>query len=125
MRYTLQQYSNSLLSALSNKGEDEIKDVLRRFLSLLARAADRKHLGRVLQEVERRYYRDAGLRRVWIESANPVSRKTLEEIKNFFGKKAIIASRVKPELLAGIKTIVDDEILVDASARSLVRKLFS
>lgn len=125
MKHSPKQYAAALLSALDKKSVAEKKKTLHQFLSLMSRRGDSARLGLVVREVEKQYLRKKGLKKVFLESADPALPKIKKEVEEILGKNIILEEKINPTLLAGIKILVNDELLVDASAESQLRKLFT
>jgi F0F1-type ATP synthase delta subunit len=124
MRYTIRQYAAAFLAAYQDKSEIEQKKILRNFLSILRKNKDWVKLGQILHEVEKLYYRKTGLKKVEIETASFM--ETLrQDIKNILGKNIFIKEKVNPEVLAGVKILINDEILIDATAQSQLRRMLA
>ena len=125
MRYSLKQYASVLLSALDGKSEKERKEILRRFVDILAKNRDITRLGAILREVEREYLKKSGMKKVWVESVSPLSAGLRKEIEAAVGGKTYLHEKINPSLLGGIRILINDELLIDASARRQIDKLFS
>ena len=66
---------------------------------------------------ERRWLKIHNRRKVAVEAAAPLSRDTQREILRLTGKQVLLEETANAGLLAGIRIIVDEELLIDASAR--------
>mgnify|MGYP003394656396 FL=1 len=64
------------------------------------------------------------MRKVRIESAAPVSAQLKKEISEILGKKIVLEEKTRPDLLAGIKILVDDELLIDATGKRQLERIF-
>ncbi len=84
---------------------------------LLRKNRDLARLERILKEFEKQWLRESGLRKVEIESAAPASGKLKEEIKKILGEKILFSEKVNAGILAGVKILVDGELMIDASAK--------
>ena len=80
--------------------------------------------GMILAAYEKLSLRARGERKVRIESAGPVPEQVKKSIREIIGSKIQFEEAVNPALLAGVKILVDDELLIDASARRQLEKLF-
>lgn len=117
MKYNISQYASAFVAALEDKSTHERADMIRRFLSVVRKNKDWPRIGRILQEVERQSLRKQGMRKVGVESTASLSHEWRKEIEKVFGKKLVLEEKIKPELLAGVKILVDGELLIDASAK--------
>ncbi len=124
MRYTPKQYATALLQALDKKSSTEKKKILQQFMSLVSKRGDSARLGLIVRESEKQYLKNVGLKKVVLESVDSMPARVKKDIEEILGKNIIFEEKTNPNLLAGIKVLVNDELLVDASAVTQLRKLF-
>lgn len=124
MKYRITQYAEALHAALKNAPASKQKEVMRRFAVLLTRHRMSGKSDLVVAAYEKIVLRESGMRKVRIESAAPVSERLKKEIGGILGKKLVVEEETHPELLAGIKILVDNELLIDASAKRQLEKIF-
>lgn len=123
MKYTPQQYAVALYAVLKGKSQTGRKEALKRFLLLLQKQRITFKLPQILREVEKQYLKEKGMQKVEVEVA--ASKKNLkQEIEKILGSKILFEEKENPELLAGIKILINDEVLVDASAKRGLELLF-
>ncbi|OGE83399.1 MAG: hypothetical protein A3B23_01595 [Candidatus Colwellbacteria bacterium RIFCSPLOWO2_01_FULL_48_10] len=127
MKYTNKQYANSLLSALDGKSANEQPAMIKRFLALLRKNGDSAKRSQILRETERGYFRASGMSRVEVEVAGKsLAAETLrKDIEEAVGRKIVMSEKVNPAMIGGIKILIDDETLIDASALSRLNKIFT
>ena len=125
MKFSARQYAAALLEAASGKPEAERKRLLKRFFLLLVKNGDFARLGAVLQETERQFLKASGTRKVKVETPAPLAESVKKDIEHLVGKKVFLEETINPALLAGIRILIDEEILIDASAETQIRKMFS
>ncbi len=124
MKYRPVQYAKVLNEALVGKTGEGRKRTIVAFLKTLRRYKDTAKLGAILEEVEAEWLSANGITKVQIESAAPLSLRTKKEIESVFGKKLLLKEEVRPELLAGIKILVNGENLIDATGKRRLERLF-
>ncbi|HEY4510502.1 MAG TPA: F0F1 ATP synthase subunit delta [Candidatus Paceibacterota bacterium] len=124
MRYQESIYAKALLRALEEKDESEIKKILKNFMAILLKNNDFSHLNSILGKVEKLYLTEEGVEKIYVESASPLSKNLREEIESALGKKVLINEKVRPGLLAGVRIILNEEILIDATAAQRLAKIF-
>src|SRR3989344_4765649 len=124
MRYQESIYAKALLQALKEKDESEIKKILKNFIALLLKNNDFNHLDSIFGKVEKLYLAEEGIQKIYIESASPLSKNSREEIESALGKKVLINEKVRPNLLAGVRIILNEEILIDATGTQRLAKIF-
>lgn len=124
MKYTPRHYAESLYNALEHKEGTVRRDVLSRFMIVLHKNHDAKHVRRILVEYEKLYLQKHNLRKIDIVSASPLESGMKQDIESILGK-ALLTESVDPELVAGLSITVDDEYLIDASAKTMISNLFT
>lgn len=125
MKYTTKHYAKALLSVLSEKSAHERNVILQKFIKIISKHGALKNLGFILQETERQYLKNSETKKILLESVAPAPEELKHEIKTILGRKNLILEKINPGILAGIKIVVNNELLVDASARTQLRKLFA
>lgn len=124
MKYRITQYAEALDRALEDKKPDEQKKVIRNFLNLLGRHRMLTRLNHIVHAYERHALKRQGLRKIIMEYAGGDAEAMRSEIEKMFRSKVLIKAVNNPAILAGVRLLVDDEILIDASARRQMYKMF-
>ncbi len=125
MRHSSKQYALALLSVLKERSEADHAKIMRSFLGILARNGDRSKLHAIIRDMEKYYLKEAGLKKVVLETPHPVTAETKKEVEHILGKNIVVFEKLNPELLAGIKILIDDILLIDASAQTRIQKIFN
>lgn len=125
MKYSPRQYALALQAALQEKTAKEQKDILRNFLRLIVKNRDLPRLNLITNEVERGERKTKGILRVEVSSSHPPSERLKTELKKILGKKIFFAEKTEPGLLAGVKILIEDETLIDATAKNQIAKMFT
>lgn len=125
MKYSPRQYALALRAALQKKTATEEKRAIRNFLNLLARNRDQTKLELIIKEAEKIARRKKGIYKVELTSSTKISAKLKKEIEKIIGKKVIFKEKVDPEISAGLKILIEDETLIDATAQSQIAKMFN
>ncbi|MEK9194860.1 MAG: F0F1 ATP synthase subunit delta [Patescibacteria group bacterium] len=124
MKYRPEQYAQALLAACHEKSDVEQKKIVKRFVQLLVRHQATSKIHAICAAYEKLELRNKGMRNVRLETAGTVSEKLKNGIYEILGKHIQIKEMVNPNLLGGLKILIDDEILIDASARRQMEELF-
>jgi F-type H+-transporting ATPase subunit delta len=119
-----------LRAALKSSGadaQDRGVEYALRFVTLMARKGYFKHLGAVLDAVERRVDAENGVLTVNAESVNPLGDELQETLsaalKKRTGAREIrLVSRIVPELLGGYRLRIGSE-LIDTSLRGQIQRM--
>ncbi|MEK7098985.1 MAG: F0F1 ATP synthase subunit delta [Patescibacteria group bacterium] len=125
MKYTILQYAAALASALEDKTPTERKHIAARLFRHMTKARALKHLDRVVRETGRMMRRKRGIRAAEVETPAPLSPSHRRSIERALGSKAIITEKINPLLLAGVRMVIDEETLIDATASRRLEILFS
>jgi len=125
MKYTVKQYAQALMEALEENESAQRNKILKSFLLLLRRNNDWSKLDSIIKQVEKKYLRKIGKKKVLIEFVGALSVKIKERIKDILGTNILLVEKENPKILAGLKIFIEDEILIDASARTRLDCLFN
>lgn len=124
MKYRITQYAEALHGALKAAPASKRREIMRRFAALLTRHRMSGKSDLVVAAYEKIVLQESGMRKVSIASAAPVTEQLKKEIGGILGKKILIKEETHPELLAGIKILIDNELLIDASAKRQMERIF-
>lgn len=125
MRYSVAQYALALKEALKGKSEKERKEILKRFLLLLRKNHASSKITQILQKYEYMLLKESGLSKVVLASPDPISAEVRREINKAMGGKGALQEKINQDLLGGITILINDEVLIDASASRQLEKLFA
>ncbi|HVO28428.1 MAG TPA: F0F1 ATP synthase subunit delta [Candidatus Paceibacterota bacterium] len=119
MKYSVHDYAKALDEALANPKVDHAA-AAKRFLALASRNGDEVRLKKILDEAARLSRGRNGLREVLVESARPLTKAQQAMLAKFLKPGDVVKYEIDPDLIAGVKLIVNDERELDGS---LQRKL--
>jgi F0F1-type ATP synthase delta subunit len=126
MKYSVHTYAQAFVEALeehadAKKGLAEAT-LGKNFMALVTKNGDESHLANILDEASRLARGKSGIRQVTIESARELSTSQKAELKHFTKPHDVIEERIDPELIAGIKITVNDEMQFDGSLKKKLNK---
>jgi len=113
--------------------------IAQNFLTLVRRNNDEARFGKILDEAARlarrgtsggtggesgKGERGAGEREVVIESARPLGKSQEALIKNLLKPGDAVSYKITPDLVAGVKIVVNDEMQFDGSLKAKLDSLF-
>ena len=124
MRISNLQYSQALYAALEGKKGKERTKAIHCFVDIVRRHKASARIDRILENVEKISLRADGLVKVEVQSAASLTQEIRDEIGAALKRKVFLDESVNPDLRAGMKLIVDNEILIDATARRQIDALF-
>lgn len=125
MIHTPVQYAQALVVALRGKTERQRKQIAGHLFRRLLRARALKHLDRILAEATRMERREKGAVLADIRSAAPLGARPRRAIKQALGRKSAVTETTDPRLLAGVRILINEETLIDATALRRLTTLFS
>lgn len=125
MRYSPRIYAAALSEALDKKSDKAQKQIAKRLLRIVYKNCDKQKLGHILKETEKIILEKSNTAKIRLESAESVPAKLKHEIKRIINKNILFSEKINPAVLAGIKILINDEILIDATAQTRLTKLFS
>jgi F0F1-type ATP synthase delta subunit len=124
MKYPSHFYAKALAQAIAGaKGKNEAA-IAKNFLALVRKNGDEASLPKILDEAGRMVRSEEGIRQVRIESARPLAVSQEKMVKEFIKPGDIIERKIDPELIAGVRLILDDELQFDGSLRGKLDKVF-
>ena len=125
MKYSVRQYALALFSALEKKKETDARKIINNFLRILNQNVDLSKVDLIVKETERLDRAKRGLYKVELISPVKVSPRIKEEIEKTLDKKIDFIEKIDPAAYAGLKILVEDELLIDATAKTQIEKMFS
>lgn len=117
-------YREAYLKALDDKSPAEQKRITERFLSRLVRDRALSKIGQIEKGIRRAHMKNSGRSEIAVESAAKLDPKYRRELARMFGKRAFIRETVNPDLVAGARILVDDELLIDATGKRFLNDIF-
>lgn len=115
-------YASALLQSITGLSGKKLSDVLKQFVTLVAREHKLKQMPRIINEFVRLAKKEEGIQEIEIKSARKLDEKTIEKIKHIFGKNVEATNEVDKKMLGGIKIKTGDKIL-DGSLKTQLNKL--
>lgn len=125
MTFTPRQYATALLDSLTEGPIALQETYIKNFFVLLRKHKKYSLLPAIVTQLEKISNMKEGLTKVTVESAAPLTDVLRKHITYTIGGKVLLEEKVERDLLAGIKFIINDSILIDASGESRIKTLFS
>ncbi|MFY9461995.1 MAG: F0F1 ATP synthase subunit delta [Candidatus Sungiibacteriota bacterium] len=119
-------YAEALLEASEEKKVSS--DKMRNFLVMLRKNGDLAKLLDVMRKLEALYYRREGITKVDVISGRELGefKKEVETaLRERFGMNSVIDFSVNREIIGGIILKINDELVIDASVKRRLEKLFA
>ena len=125
MRYSLKNYAEALAVAIHNTEPTRSDTIVKNFLILLGKSGDEVHAEKIVNAAERILRKKDGGREIILESARPLERENQKLLSGIAGKKDSVAMRIDPNLVAGVRIVIDGEKEFDGSLKGKLDKMFS
>lgn len=124
MKYTPDLYAKAFLETVFVASEKKQRELLHRFLKIIKKNGDWPLIEKIFQKVSRAVVKARGGRIVILEAARRVPQQMLEKLQSSFSASDLILTQIRPELLAGVRVLIDEEEQLDVTLRQKLRKLF-
>ena len=123
MKYSAHYYAKALVAALANKKVDGAA-ATKNFLALVRKNNDEGELKKILREAARLSLGEGGVREVILESARPLTASQKKSLGAFLAPHDVVREKIVPDLVAGVKVVVNDEVQFDGSMKAKLDSLF-
>jgi F0F1-type ATP synthase delta subunit len=127
MKYAPHLYAKALVEVLSapatgpgTKTDDELS---KNFLALVRTNGDERYLRKILEEASRFARGHSGVRKVTVESARALTPSQQKALEHFVKPGDMMEERIDPDLIAGIKIILNDELQFDGSLKNKLNRV--
>jgi F0F1-type ATP synthase delta subunit len=123
MKYNYKIYARALVSALDEAQDLAQKEkIIKNFLSLIQKNKDTRQLKKIIDFASKIIYKKEGRQRIILETARP--QNNLKNLfQKFFNEKDIIEEKINPNILAGIRIVINDEKELDFSFKKRLELL--
>lgn len=115
-------YARALIKTISGLSEKDLTKTLKNFIALVASEHKLKQMPKIIEEFIRLSKKEQGIEEIEITSARKLDEKTVEKIKQIFGKNTEATTAIDESLLGGVKIKTADKIL-DGSLKTQLNKL--
>ncbi len=120
-------YAEALVEVLSapatEPGKKTDDELAKNFLALVRKNGDERYLRKILEEASRFARGHSGVRKVTIESARALIPSQKALIAHFVRPGDMVEERIDPDLIAGIKIILNDEMQFDGSLKNKLNRV--
>lgn len=123
MKYTHEQYAQSLYEAFQDTNPKDHDRVIENFIGILKSHGDLSEYERIIAAYEKYDKGERGVKEVEVTTAgSTVNRSLLNELNHLVGINAEIKQKVDENLIGGVVIKVDDT-LIDASIKRQLENL--
>ena len=126
MHYLPKLYARAFAESVrARMSEKEKVALVKSFVAAVQRHCDGENLKKIIAETERVIREKQGIRTVTLETARPQKFDARALFGKFLEKSDVVETRIKKNLVAGVKIIVNDERELDMTLRRKLTKLFA
>ncbi len=127
MKIKIKQYAMALCESLDGKSSAEVKQVIKKFVELLAEKNFLAKSSKIISEFEKIWNKNNGMVEFEAESANKLDKAAGRSLENYVAlasgaKKAVMKEKIDKNILGGVIIKYGDKIL-DASLKTQLREL--
>lgn len=116
-------YAKALAEVVSKKEIDK-KKIVNNFINLLIKSGQEKKLKEILNLTEDLLLEKQGKRKIIFETARKMTINQKKILDNFVKNGDIVKEKINPEIIAGVKIIINNEKQFDASMQSKLQNIF-
>jgi F0F1-type ATP synthase delta subunit len=125
MKYSIKNYAEALASVVRQMKPGDGERTVRNFMGLLRKSGDETHAGKIIKEAARILLLQDGGREIVLESARSLAESSRKALQGFATIKDVVTLRTDPDLIAGVRVLVNGEQEFDGSLKGKLDKLFS
>ncbi|MEK7540980.1 MAG: F0F1 ATP synthase subunit delta [Patescibacteria group bacterium] len=116
-------YAKALTEVLVKKGIDE-KKIINNFINLLVKSGQERKSKEILSLTEDFLLAKQGKRKIIFETARKTTVNQKKILSNFAKEGDVVKEKINPEIIAGIKIIINNEKQFDASMQKKLQSIF-
>ncbi len=121
MRYKSKIYAEVLVDLITGKKVEENK-IINNFLKLLEKNGDMKKAKEIISLAEAIFLKKTGNKKIILETARKIDTKNI--VKDFIKKGDVVEEKINPEIISGIKIIINNEKQLDFSLFKKLNEIF-
>lgn len=125
MKYPVAAYAQGFVGAVSSlKSSAARTKAVKKLVLIAVENGDGRHLPLIAEEAGRMLREKLGIRKVTLETARPM-KNVRKQCGKLLRRSDVVEERVSPDLIAGIRIVIDDGIQFDGSMAGKMKKLFA
>lgn len=124
MKYSIQNYVNSLTEVLKESSRENFELILKNFVKIILKNGDISKRDKIIEAVHKKTVQLNGGHWINIELARELSEPKMRIIKEAFSEKDFIDFKINPTLVAGLRITVDGNREIDNTLKNKLKKMF-
>jgi F0F1-type ATP synthase delta subunit len=125
MKYSVHDYAKALAQAIITSKAKDQDAIAKHFLAVVRKHGDEASLRKILDEAGRIVRSAEDIRKVTITSARPLDPAQEKMVKEILKKDDVAERKIDPELIAGIRIVLNDEMQFDGSLKGKLDNVFN
>lgn len=125
MRYSPELYAKAFMETVFAAPKAKQKKLLLRFLQVLEKNGEQQIAEKIFDKIQEIITKKKEGRVVQLEFARDVQKQLAARLKRSFSKRDLISFSVRPELVSGVRVLIDGERELDMSLQRKLKKLFN
>jgi len=126
MNYNSRLYAKAFTEAvLEKKTAADVDKCIANFLGLIRKNRDQRKLKEIVFLADKMIGQKTGYKKLVVESARPLSKENEKLIGSFAKSKDHIERKINPSIVAGLKVIINDEMLLDMSFARRIKNILN
>lgn len=125
MKYSPELYAKAFFEAARAVPEKKQGEIISRFLQVIRKNGDWPLIKKIFRQVCSLVIRARGGRMIVLEFARDLSKELVNKLQNSFSKQDYVEKAIRPELIAGVRILIDYEKELDLTVQRKLRNLFT
>lgn len=127
MKYKVKDYAKALAEVLSAKNPPTsgVGGISVGFIKLLEKQGDLGKAKEILEKTEIFLAKKQGKKSITFETARKLTDHQKKSFSKFIEKGDVVKEKISPDLIAGIKIVIDGDRQIDYSMKNKINKIFS
>lgn len=122
MKYKTRDLAALLLALVKDAPQKEIPSLVNKFVDYIKETHATALLPRILKTFDTLWNKEHGIKKAFITVSKPMTKEEKQKVGSVLGEDAELEEVVEPEIIGGMKIMIDD-LLVDASLKRRLEDL--
>lgn len=122
MKYKTRDLAALLLALVKDAPQKEIPNLVSKFVDYIKETHATALLPRILKTFDALWNREHGIKKALITVSKPMTKEEKQKVGAAFGEDTELEVAVEPEIIGGMKIMIDD-LLIDASLKRRLEDL--
>lgn len=125
MVYPIKIYARALVEVISTESDERKREkAVLNLVTLLKKRGDLKNASKIIDLVKKLLAKKSGGKKITFETARKLSENDRNALLKMVSEKDFVEERINPEIVAGIKIIINDEYQLDNSIFKKIKGIF-